>query len=54
MGKHSIKSDLTIVKVMEFFKPLPSIIWLAFVVVLIVAILITIDWFKTKNLFRKN
>lgn len=46
MTKTSIKSDIMIYRLIEFFKPSPIIIWVSFIVVLIIAILITIDWLK--------
>lgn len=50
MTNPSIKSDLIMYKSVEFViwlsKPLPVI---AFIVLLIIAILITIDWLKSKS-----
>ena len=55
MSKPSIKSDLISYKSIEFViwlsKPLPVI---AFIVLLIIAILITIDWVKDKGSSKRK
>ena len=48
MTKSTFKSDLKIDRWIEFAKPSPVILWIAFTVVVIIAILITIDWLKSK------
>lgn len=53
MSKPSIKSDLMIDRLIEFFKPSPILLWIGFTVVLIITILITISWLNNKHKKRK-
>ena len=54
MSKSSIKSDLMIDRLIEFFKPSPILLWIGFTVVLIIAILLTIDWVKDKGSSKRK
>ncbi|MFW2451764.1 hypothetical protein ACN0TX_12005 [Staphylococcus cohnii] len=54
LSKPSIKSDLMIDRLFEFFKPSPILLWIGFTVVLIIAILLTIDWVKDKGSSKRK
>ena len=54
LSKSSIKSDLMIDGLIEFFKPSPIILWIGFTIVFIIAILVTIDWVKDKGSSKRK
>ena len=54
LSKPSIKSDLMIARLIEFFKPSPIFLWIGFTIVLIIAILVTIDWVKDKGSSKRK